>query len=133
VVEPTLFMLVEFAIWLLIHVDDMFVLGGRGKVAKVFQMIREKMKLRETGRLDAPGQRVDFLNKRIERIEGGFRLAGNRWLVDSIVQKLGVEQSKYVGTPMVQYPSRQIMDAASMTGSAISEYRMHGIPHAPGT
>jgi hypothetical protein len=103
----------------------LFVLGGRDMVDKVFQMIKDKMKLRETGRLDVPGQRVDLLKKRIELIEGGFRLSGKRWLVDSIVQRFGVEQSKYVGTPIVQYSSRQITDAVPLTGQAISEYRMH--------
>lgn len=122
-VDPALFFEPEARIWILIHVDDFFMLGRRKETVNLFCKLSMEMKLREIGRLDQVGNQVSFFNKTIQRAQNGYEMINNLWLIDELVKRLGVQDSKHVATPMVQYPQRQVMASAELSRIATSEYR----------
>jgi hypothetical protein len=122
-VDPALFFNLQLGVWVLVHVDDMFLAGRRGDVELLFQPLQAAMKLRETGRLYGVGDCCNFLNKRIYRTASGFALIGNLWLVDELVKKHHLENTKYVATPAVQYTTRQILDSAELCEEERRAYR----------
>jgi hypothetical protein len=74
-------------LWLLVHFDDMFIMGKKGEVEELFQKLQQVMKIRETGRVEKEGDTASFLNRTIVGTARGFKLAGNSWLVDQLVAR----------------------------------------------
>ena len=88
---------------MLVHVDDMLLIGPEQVVRTLFKKLQGTMKLWETGCLRKTGDEEKFLNKFIRRTEYGFILRGNTWIIDELVKRAGVENCKFTATPAVKY------------------------------
>ena len=122
-IDPALFYNLDLGIGMLVHVDDMLLIGPEQAVRTLFKKLQGTMKLRETGCLRRTGDEEKFLNKLIKRTEHGFILRGNTWIIDELVKRAGVENCKFTATPAVKYAVRQVLDAAPLVGDQIGLYR----------
>ena len=112
-VDPALFYNLDQGIAMLVHVDDMMLIGPGLLTETIFKKLQTSMKLREVGRLDKSGDEEKFLNKLIMRTKHGFILRGNTWIVDELVKRADVVGCKYTATPAVKYAVRQVLDFTS--------------------
>ena len=60
---------------MLVHVDDILMTGQMDEIEKLFADLQAAMKLREEGRLERPGDKAQFLGRRLRMTDReGLRL-----------------------------------------------------------
>ena len=57
---------------MLVHVDDILMTGQMDEIEKLFADLQAVMKLREEGRLEQPGDKAQFLGRRLRMTEKGY-------------------------------------------------------------
>ena len=61
---------------IVIHVDDILMLGNFEKCLEILNVIKETILIRETGRASLPGEKVDFVGKPVLVTKSGFKIQG---------------------------------------------------------
>ena len=108
---------------MLFHVDDLMLFGPKLAVENLFERMQQKMKLREVGRLEHSGDHCTFLNKQVRRTETGFTIMGNPKIAQALVERAGVANTKFMGTPAVRYTATQVETSAQLPAGEVTPYR----------
>ena len=84
---------------MLVHVDDILMTGQMDEIEKIFADLRAAMKLREEGRLERPGDKGQFLGRRLHMTEKGYDYESGTATVRTLWAQLGLEKAKQVDSP----------------------------------
>ncbi len=110
----------------IIHVDDVddaLLLGNKSRSSKVFEEIKIKVVMRDTGRAIKTGDEVEFVGRKITLIQDGFEIQGSLKVVESIIKDAQVSQCKRSDTPAVKFTAGQLDEAAELDPDGAHRYR----------
>ena len=85
-----------------VHGDDILLAGPRDLVVRVRGSLRKRYETREQWMGGQPGEpkEVSILNRTVEWVKEGLRLAADRRHACDIIEELGLENAKAVDTPV---------------------------------
>jgi hypothetical protein len=103
-VDPSAFYKTDDTICMVVvHVDDVAIIGLREKVDQIILLLGETVTLKPAEYLAREGDTVTMLGRTIRRTATGFRTTSCKKLVANLVEELDLTTAKPTPTPAVRY------------------------------
>ena len=106
-----------------VHVDDLALWGALEEIDYLFEALSKKIKLKRVARLCDAGDQGEYLGRVLTMTEDGYIWRGSDRLRENFVQSQRAEQSKWVGTPCINYTEAQLRDQMELNSNETREFR----------
>ena len=121
--EPMLFYNQKEESWIVLHVDDLLVVGPRVTVDRLRGQLSKVLNVCQVGWLQDVGDHTEYLGREINRVPGGFEIGVNQKLVKMVVEDLNLERCRYTPTPCVRYTDKQHEESPLLDESEVTPFR----------
>ena len=121
--EPAMCADMNSKVIVVIHVDDVLMLGNVERCDLAMNELKTKIKIHETGRGEKTGDTLTFVGKLLTLTDVGYLIQGSKKVIDATIETARVEKSKKVDTPLVAYTHGQQEAAEELDREGVHEYR----------
>ena len=121
--EPAMCADMNSKVILVIHVDDVLMLGDFKKCLEILEEIKKTIMIREMGRASKAGDHVDFVGKPIMLVTDGFKIQSCMKVIDATINDAKVANTKHIDTPAVNYTKAQLEGAEELDEEGVYEYK----------
>ena len=122
-IEPAMCADMNSKVIVVIHVDDVLMLGNVERCDLAMNELKTKIKIHETGRGEKTGDTLTFVGKLLTLTDVGYLIQGSKKIIDATIETARVEKSKKVDTPLVAYTHGQQEAAEELDREGVHEYR----------
>ena len=108
--EPSMFMeSTGKEILLVVHVDDILILGDMKLVNALFEELKTKVLLKLVGIVQKVNDEVIYIGRSLRMTENGYVWSGGDKLVDTLLEETGLQHAKCMSSPAARITAKRKM------------------------